>query len=621
MQSLLRKEEFLLLEMMEQLQEKEEYSYQPVTDKGSEYTYMVEATGQNDGEKYVSDPVTTIITSGLKGYSIVVDTNPTTTPDTTIETTDTQYSITKVFNEDFYIHVGAVDNQGNMSVAHYQVDITPPKQPLVTATPIHPTKGNVTITIDYPSDSVVKEYRINGGAWMTYTSSIVMTDNGKVEARAIDKAGNISTIASYNVTNIDKNEPAIPQVQIYPDKIKVIAGADAEGETSVFYRINQQEWKEYENEIVLPDGIYDLEVKTVDLVGNESQVVRMKTVLYGQQLEKAKQLVANAVSLKTQSSIDEALAEVNALPKNASEKNSMLEQLEQIQIEVAEQLVMESSKNPTLENIEKAKYSVERVKDESLKTQWQNQLKVMENLLNDSYDIPDGTMMSKEAYLALKAIERAEKYTVSAMVKYAYKKFNEVPENDFYKEILRKRLQQLQNKYDDILNHQQQSYKLRRAILQVKVLENGYSPTLLRLAQEAVSALPDGDDKDILQARIDNVVSAVQNSANAKKVKEAEDAVANAEKYKTDYYINRATELVSQLPDGQDKQALQQRLDALKQTPLEDEIAYQKALDAVKLANKYKISYYYKKAMEAINLVKDENKKQELLQLLQSSNS
>lgn len=428
--------------------------------------------------------------------------------------------------------------------------------------------------------------------------------------------GNYRTIPTKINGLQAKSAPAVPNVQLYPDKIVFIPGNDAQGGTSVYYRINQDNWIQYDNPVTLPDGTYDVEAKTVNQLGDESNVIRLTVNMYSQQLAKAQQAVNNAVSSKTQSAIDAAWVEVNALPENAPEKISLSQQLDQVQSEVAQQLVNEALQNPTPENIDKAKQSVEKIKDATLKNQLQNQLKTIEDQLNGSDDDNSYGQMNQEAYLALKAIERAEKYTTFSMVKYAYQKFFAVPDGDPAKEMLRNRLEQLQTKYDATSSTTQQSQAYKTAEAKVKALEIAYSPTLLHLAQDAVNVLPDGDDKDILQARIDNVVSAVQNSANSKKLKEAQDAVANAEKIKTDYYINKATELVSQLPDGQDKQSLQQRLDALKQTLSQDEINYQKALDAVKLANKYKIDYYKKKALEAINLVQDETKKQELLQML-----
>lgn len=63
-------------------------------DCGSSYEYYVEATEGNSGEKLQSNTVRATLTTGLKGYSILVDQNKDTIPDNSIETTDNHYTIT-----------------------------------------------------------------------------------------------------------------------------------------------------------------------------------------------------------------------------------------------------------------------------------------------------------------------------------------------------------------------------------------------------------------------------------------------------------------------------------------------------------------------------------------------
>ena len=119
---------------------------------------------------------------------------------------------TFVVSENGTYTVYAKDRAGNETVRTITVnniDKVPPTAPTLSASTTAPTNGNVNVTISYPSDAVTKEYRINGGAWTAYTTPVAMTANGTVEARAIDQAGNISTLGSLVINNIDKVAPTI----------------------------------------------------------------------------------------------------------------------------------------------------------------------------------------------------------------------------------------------------------------------------------------------------------------------------------------------------------------------------------------------------------------------------
>lgn len=107
-------------------------------DNVMDYQYYVEATGQNDGVKFQSPVVSASIKSGLKGYSITVDNNPYTVPNGTITTTSGSYSFSRPSGSNFYIHIAAVDNAGNVSaITHYNVN------ELVSVT--HPVSVNYSI--------------------------------------------------------------------------------------------------------------------------------------------------------------------------------------------------------------------------------------------------------------------------------------------------------------------------------------------------------------------------------------------------------------------------------------------------------------------------------------------
>ncbi|WP_261303042.1 S-layer homology domain-containing protein [Paenibacillus andongensis] len=91
----------------------------------------------------------------------------------------------------------------------FSVYKAPPSAPVISADPVAPTNGVVTVTINYPSDAVQKKYRIGSGSWQDYTGPISIVENGTVDAYAVDAAGNQSEQRSYTVSNIDKTPPVI----------------------------------------------------------------------------------------------------------------------------------------------------------------------------------------------------------------------------------------------------------------------------------------------------------------------------------------------------------------------------------------------------------------------------
>ncbi|MED2946491.1 minor protease Epr [Bacillus subtilis] len=95
-------------------------------------------------------------------------------------------------------------------------------------------------------------------------------------------------------------------------------------------------------------------------------------------------------------------------------------------------------------------------------------------------------------------------------------------------------------------------------------------------AQELVSQLPGSDAKTALQKRLDKVQS-------YRNVKDAKDKVAKAEKYKTQQTVDTAQTAVNKLSNGTDKKNLQKRLDQVKRY-----IASKQAKDKVAKAEKSK---------------------------------
>ncbi|UKS30985.1 hypothetical protein LOZ80_19410 [Paenibacillus sp. HWE-109] len=72
----------------------------------------------------------------------------------------------------------------------------------------NPTNQSVTVTVVYPADVTLREYKLGAnGAWSAYVSPIVVSDNTAVYARSSDALGNVSPVSNYTVSNIDQIQP------------------------------------------------------------------------------------------------------------------------------------------------------------------------------------------------------------------------------------------------------------------------------------------------------------------------------------------------------------------------------------------------------------------------------
>lgn len=94
-------------------QDKIEVSFSPAIDKGTTYQYRIQAV-TNDGDTTpLSKEVPVEVTSGIKGYSYIVNESPLSTPSTTVNSTGTTISTAVSDSRDRYLHIRAIDNEGN----------------------------------------------------------------------------------------------------------------------------------------------------------------------------------------------------------------------------------------------------------------------------------------------------------------------------------------------------------------------------------------------------------------------------------------------------------------------------------------------------------------------------
>jgi len=199
------------------------------------------------------------------------------------ETTTNQYSLdgenwldyagAVIFMENGSVSFRSVDVVGNVSeVATYQVtniDKTPPEKPIPMANVTVPTNMDVLVTATFSEDSVLKQYSLDGENWGIYPGGILFGANLPVYFRSIDAAGNISEVASYTVTNVDRSAPVITLTgdNQTPTRQTTLTAEVDDGSTLYYSKDDSSDWTEYRDAItVSANATYNF--RATDAAGN-----------------------------------------------------------------------------------------------------------------------------------------------------------------------------------------------------------------------------------------------------------------------------------------------------------------------------------------------------------------
>lgn len=228
--------------------------YSASIDQGTTYEYYVQA--ESNYNKLQSQIKTATVTVGLKGYSIVIDNNPYTIPDTTIETTSTSYEIAITPSQSFYVHVAAIDNAGNISqVSHYLYQDTTPPTVTISGIPTNWTNQNVVLTIT-ANDTSLYRIQLPSGSYLyasseTLTTTYTVSANGTYTFTAEDRFGN-KTTKSVTIDKIDGQPPTGVSVTINngsaytntpsPLYLTLTASDTLSGLNTVRIKVNDKNW-------------------------------------------------------------------------------------------------------------------------------------------------------------------------------------------------------------------------------------------------------------------------------------------------------------------------------------------------------------------------------------------
>lgn len=203
----------------------------------------------------------------------------------------TAYGAPVAISENSTVYARSTDAAGNVSnVTEYAVgniDRMPPADAILAVDTEALTNQGVTVTITYPDDAAVKEYKVgDSGQWEAYTESVVVQENDTVYARGTDAVGNVSNVTSTVVSNIWKNAP-VTMAALSPAQptgknswyttdvtVSLSVSADPAGGTVITeYQVNDGEWMVYTGSIPsFGDGVYKLSYRSKDEAGNVEQL-------------------------------------------------------------------------------------------------------------------------------------------------------------------------------------------------------------------------------------------------------------------------------------------------------------------------------------------------------------
>lgn len=98
-------------------------SFDRPKDVGTKYTYNIKGLSKN-GETPLSKNKEVEVTAGIKGYSYLIDKNPTTIPSNNVNLTEDSLRTALKESGQYYLHIKTIDNQGNVSdTKHIPIEI------------------------------------------------------------------------------------------------------------------------------------------------------------------------------------------------------------------------------------------------------------------------------------------------------------------------------------------------------------------------------------------------------------------------------------------------------------------------------------------------------------------
>jgi hypothetical protein len=280
-------------------------------------------------------------------------------------------------------------------------------------------------------------------------------------------------------------------------------------------------------------------------------------------LQNATVAVEQAEASKLQADVDAARALANALP-DSTDKNNLEFRLDAIQNELnlgteytqklqAATTAVETAEASQLQSdVDAAFVLVNGLISDANKTDLINRLNIVQTAINNA-------AYQQQVQTATDAVVKAEGSKLQADEDAARSLVNALPSGSD-KTSLSSRLDVVQTAINQAIYQAQ----VDAATANVVTAETSKLQSDVDSARTVVSALPDGSDKDSLNARLDAVQNSINDAAYQQKLDQATAAVVTAETSKLQADVDSARVLVNALAYDANKTALLARLDAVQ---------------------------------------------------------
>ena len=177
------------------------------------------------------------------------------------------------------VYFRGTDAAGNVSeVTTFEVaniDTVAPEKPVATADIAELTNANVSVSAVFSTDSLKKEYSLDGKNWLSYTEAITFTENGTVSFRGFDEAGNVSEVTTFAVTNIDKSAPIAPtaaaDITAATNGDVLVSAMFSADSVAKEYSLDGKTWQDYTAAVKFTENGTIL-FRGIDEAGNVSEV-------------------------------------------------------------------------------------------------------------------------------------------------------------------------------------------------------------------------------------------------------------------------------------------------------------------------------------------------------------
>lgn len=386
----------------------------------------------------------------------------------------------------------------------------------ISGNPISWTKNDVLLSVEsFDYESGVKRIQLPNGTWVNSSKAqFSVSANGSYSFIVEDNAGNKAT-KTIIVNRIDKIAPSTP----YVNSSLAVTSTDYEsGLKEIRYKINGSQWQSDVDLKSLPLGEYRLEIQAIDKVGNMSDIYEYDFAIETIPDTTIRDAVEKAERERTQSSVDYARGLVNKM-EASSEKTEYIGRLDNIQVEINNGVDIEEQLRIIRSLIENAVSledvsSIQDLINKLPSSPARNNVQVMLN--NKKAEIINRINYEK----ALEAVMEAEEVRTQQSVDNARHLVNKLP-NSQEKEDLIERINAIQNSiYQDNSNLKDINDLVNNA-------EEVKTQSAVDEARAQVNTLPEGEDKDSFNSRLDEVQKIIDNQNIMDKIKEIETILSN----------------------------------------------------------------------------------------------